>query len=455
MDLPLVYLDKMKSLLQHDYESYIDSFKQKNFVGIRVNTLKISVSQFKKLTNFDLEPVSWCDTGFYYNNNTRPAKSYFYNAGLFYIQEPSAMSTASVIPIEPDDKVLDICAAPGGKSTQIACKLSNKGVLVSNDISTSRCRALAKNIELFGIKNAIITNETPKNLSQKFKGYFNKIIVDAPCSGEGMFRKDKDSIKAWSQDKIKLCCNLQKEILFYAKEMLDFGGIIAYSTCTFEPKENEQIINQFLNENPEFELLDFDKTNGFENGKSEWVKDDFVNKNIHKCGRLWPHKVNGEGHFLALLKKTGQPKNIEIKKIKSIDKKFINECEQFFKKNLNISLFENLLLHKTSLFSVPKGIDLSGLRVFKSGFYLGDVKTKRFAPSQSLAMALKKDDAKFIINFNINDLNLTKYLKGESFKIDCDNDGWHLVCLKGYPIGWAKVQNKRLKNKYLASWINN
>lgn len=452
MDLPIKYIEKMQNLLGEEFKDYIKSFENKSFMGLRANTLKICPKDLQKLIPFLSNSIPWCETGFYYTDEYRPAKSPYYSAGLYYIQEPSAMSTASIIPIEKGDKVLDICAAPGGKSTQVACKLMGSGVLISNDISATRCKALLKNIELSGVSNAIVTNESPQNLAKKFKAYFNKIIVDAPCSGEGMFRKDKETIKSWETHKTEFCCDLQRKILKYAKEMLDDGGIIAYSTCTFAPEENEQMINEFILENPEFEIIDFDKSTGFENGRKNWISSNEIANGIEKTGRLMPYKVQGEGHFLALLKKSGTPKNIEIQKIKPINKKEIEEIQQFFKENLNIPIFQNLEIHKTSVFSIPNAIDLSGLRVVRSGFYLGELKTKRFEPSQAFAMGLKKQDAKNIITFNIDDENLIRYLKGESFNVESKKEGWHLVCIDNYPIGWGKVQKGRLKNKYLAGW---
>lgn len=453
MKLPLSYTEKMKNLLKEEYEEYIKSFDEPSYQGLRANTLKISPQELKEKLKINLEPIAWCETGFYYEKDVRPAKSPYYNAGLFYIQEPSAMSTGAMLPIEEGDRVLDICAAPGGKSTQVAAKLGKTGVLISNDISATRCKALLKNIEVFGLSNAIVINESPEKLAKKFKGYFNKIIVDAPCSGEGMFRKDKDTIKSWEEHKTEFCCSLQKEILKYAKEMLDFGGIIAYSTCTFAPEENEQIINDFLLENQEdFEILDFDKTTGFEKGRADWVKGENIISDIYKSGRLWPYKVKGEGHFLCLLRKKGVPIKPEVEKIKPVNKEKLKDLVEFFETFLNIPVFENIEIHGSSVFSIPDGINLDRLRVVRSGFYLGELKTKRFEPSQAFAMALKKEDAKLNITFKIDEPNLIRYLKGESIQAENKKDGWYLICLEEYPLGWGKVVKGRLKNKYLPGW---
>ncbi len=296
MNLPEKYISKMKELLKDEYKDYILSFDSGRYYGLRANTIKINPYDLKNKLKFNLQPISWCKEGFYYDETERPAKSPYYNAGLFYIQEPSAMSTASILDIKPGDRVLDLCAAPGGKSTQAGAKLKGCGIIVSNDISASRCKALLKNIEMSGIKNAVVTNETPERLALKFKRFFNRIIVDAPCSGEGMFRKDTAAIKSWEEHKSEICALMQKDILKCAAKMLSDGGIIAYSTCTFAPEENEEIINEFLNENTEFKLLDIDKSLGFDNGRFDWVKP--PNCQISKCGRLWPFKIKGEGHFL-------------------------------------------------------------------------------------------------------------------------------------------------------------
>ena len=451
MNLPQEYLDKMQKLLGNEFEAYLESFNEKRLYGLRVNTLKVEVEKFKQMVDWELESVPWCKEGFYYNGEeVRPAKHPFYSCGLFYIQEPSAMSTGAIIPIEPYDRVLDMCAAPGGKSTQVAAKLQGKGIIMSNDISSSRCMALLKNIELNGVKNAIITNEEPSKLAEKFEGFFNKIIVDAPCSGEGMFRKDEASIKSWETHKTDFCCSLQREILKAAAKLLANDGIIAYSTCTFAPEEDEGMIMEFLSENPEFEILDFDKSAGFSKGRVDWVENGIPE--LEKCGRLMPYKIKGEGHFLCLLHKKGEEKPFDVKKDKVADKKLLKDYFEFCKKYLNIEINENLVLHKESLFSVPYCLDLSRIRVKRSGLYLGECKKNRFEPSQAFAMSLKKEDVKISIDFDLEDERLSRYMKGESFNVDCE-DGWALVLVKGFPLGWGKVQKGRLKNKYLPSWM--
>ena len=449
MNLPEKYEMKMKNLLGNEFDDYLKSFDEKRYYGLRANTLKIQPDILEKKLGFKLEKVKWCKEGFYYSEEDRPAKHPYYNAGLFYIQEPSAMSTGSIIDIEPGDRVLDLCAAPGGKSTQVGAKLKNKGILVSNDISATRCKALLHNIEAAGISNAIITNETPEKLAIKFEGFFNKIIVDAPCSGEGMFRKDKDAVKSWEEHKTEICCKMQREILKNAAKMLCKGGVIAYSTCTFAPEEDEGMINEFINENNDFEILEVNKNYGFDRGRSEWVLHGM--KELDLCGRLWPHKVKGEGHFLALLKKKGAEESVIMPEIPPVNEKYLADYYDFMDRFMNIKICDNLEIHGKSLMRIPLGINLKGLRVMRSGLYIGDIKTKRFEPSQGFAMTLKKEDVKYSVDFSLEDIGLIRYLKGESFEIKA-NDGWNLICVDGFPLGWGKVQKGRLKNKYLPSW---
>lgn len=449
MKLPVEYEKKMKALLKEEYEEYIKSFNEPRYYGLRVNELKISAEDFVKISPWELTRVDWCDTGFYYDGtNHRPAKHPYYGAGVFYIQEPSAMSTGAVLDVKPGDRVLDLCAAPGGKSTQVAAKLKGEGILVTNDVSSGRCKALLKNIELSGIKNAVVTNETPEKLAKKFEGFFNKIIVDAPCSGEGMFRKDENAVKSWQTHKSEDCCKLQRQILASAARLLSPGGTIAYSTCTFAPEEDEGMISEFLRENKDFSLVDFDKTTGFIQGHPEWADG---NEELKKCGRLMPYKVKGEGHFLAILKKEGEDVYPSEKSINFVSKDY-EEYYRFFEENLNISPYGNLEKHKSGVISVPLGVDLSGLRVVRSGLYIGEIKKNRFEPSQAFAMTLKPEDVKRCVSFKSEEEALKRYLKGETIESQGE-DGWCLVCVENFPLGWGKRVKGRLKNKYLPGWI--
>lgn len=452
MYLPEKYKQTMRTLLKDEYEAYIDSFSKKHNVGMRINTQKISVKDFLKITPFELTPIPWISNGFYYNSKIQPAKHPHYYAGLYYIQEPSAMTPASLLPINEGDKVLDLCAAPGGKSTELGAKLKGSGVLISNDISATRAKALLKNIELQGIKNIVITSEPSNKLAEYFEGYFDKILVDAPCSGEGMFRKDPNIIKNWEQYGVDYYNKLQKDIVVSAIKMLKPGGLMMYSTCTFSPKENEGTIQYILDEFPEMTVEKLPKYKGFDRGKPEWVNGDST---LENCVRLWPHKIKGEGHFMALLKKSESAiSNSNLNKYRIENKKEMKYFEAFIEDNINIKFDKSLLeYHDYKIFVMPNNLPrLKGLRILRAGWYKGEEKKYRFEPSQAFAMGIKKDDFNHVINLSSKDEKTIKYLRGDTLTDFNLSNGWKLVCVDGYPLGFAKEVQGKLKNKYHTGW---
>ena len=452
MELPKLFEDNMIELLGAEYETYKACLDKPMHHGIRINTMKISVEEFLKINPFHLKPVPWCSNGFYYDEQLdKPSKHPYYYAGLYYIQEPSAMTPASVIPIEKGDRVLDICAAPGGKSTELAAKLDGTGVIVSNDISASRAKALLKNLEVFGATNSLIISEAPYKLAERFAGYFDKILIDAPCSGEGMFRKSNSMITAWENNGNQLFRDLQISILKEVVKMLKPGGKILYSTCTFAPLENEKSVEYLLSLDDTLKICDFDKFEGFDNGHPEWSE--AGNKGLIKCARLWPHRIEGEGHFVALVEKEGEASNslnygsYPIKKAK-----LTKETIDFFGLMNKDFDFNRIEMSQDKLYYIPDTFPaVRGLRILRCGLYLGEVKKNRFEPSQSLAMSLKASDFSNIIDLKSDDDRVNKYLKGETIDADGKN-GWALVCVDSYPLGWGKLNNGVLKNKYLPGW---
>jgi len=450
--LPEKYTERMKVLLgEEEYQEYLKSFEQKNVRGLRVNTLKISPEEFEKISPFSLKKIPWTENGYYYEDDVQPAKHPYYYAGLYYIQEPSAMTPAQLLPVEAGDCVLDVCAAPGGKSTELAAKLKGKGVLVSNDISNSRAKALLKNIELMGVKNAYVVSEIPEKLVAKFAGYFDKILIDAPCSGEGMFRKEPSMVKSWEEHGVEFFEKLQKGIIDSAVKMLKPGGKILYSTCTFSPEEDEGSMKYLLSKNEDFTIERPQKVwHEFAPGHPEWVDGP---EELKDCIRLWPHKLQGEGHFISLLSKQGE----EGRKANFLGKKkFVmpEEAAEFFSHVTMELPLENCVQVKEKLFCLPDAdIDMKGYRVLRSGLYLGDLKKNRFEPSQSLAMALKIEEYDQTVNFSSDDINVRKYLKGETLEFsDNDATGLFLICVDGFPLGWAKANKGKLKNKYHSGW---
>lgn len=445
MILPNNFEKAMEELLKSEYSSYKLSLEEPYYLGLRCNELKIDVKRFKEIAPFKLEEIPWVNNGFYYSTCEQPAKHPFYHAGLYYIQEPSAMTPASVMPIEEGDKVLDLCAAPGGKSTQLGAKLGNSGLLVCNDISPSRAKAIVKNIELFGIKNALVVSESPKKLETYFEGFFDKVLVDAPCSGEGMFRKDASMIKNWEATGPTYYEAIQKEILPSAQKMLKPGGYMVYSTCTFSPIENELMMEWFTKSYPQMELVSLKAEHGIEQGREA----------APQSLRLWPHKIKGEGHFVALLHKTdGQaPQTPNPFPLVNLKEQQLLEYSRFEKDVLNLELSrDQMLLIDENLYLLPKEIpNIKGLRVLKSGWALGELKKNRFEPSQAFASGLKKDELKSFFSLKVNDPEVIKYLKGDTLDKDVQ-EGYHMIGVEDFPLGWAKKTGHILKNKYSSGW---
>ncbi len=450
MQLPQIFIRDMKELLGENIESYMDSYKEPRWYGLRINTSKVSVEEFLKISPFKLQPIPWIENGFYYDGEVdKPGKHPYYFAGLYYLQEPSAMTPANRIPITPGEQVLDLCAAPGGKTTELGAKLERRGLLVSNDISNSRARILLKNLELFGLGNICVMSENPEKMVPNFTEYFDKILIDAPCSGEGMFRKDNKMIKSWEEEGPEYYAPIQKTLIIQAAKMLKPGGTMLYSTCTFNKEENEGTIEYLLEEYPEFELLNIEDYKGFRPGY------DTQGKTV----RIWPQYMNGEGHFLALIHKPciHQPNTSSLYKSKSKPVKLCEDLKNFWK-NISWELDPDkihVIGEKVYYLPVPMP-NLNKLRILRNGVLIGEVNKNRFEPSQALAMYLKKDEYQNVIDFNCEDIRVIKYLKGETLDVEDvlsnKDKGWYLVCVDGYPLGFAKAGNQMLKNKYAIGW---
>lgn len=456
MKLPQPFLEKMERLLGEEYEQYRESFAHARVHGIRVNTSKISVEAFLKITPFTLRPIPWAENGFYYDEQEAVTKHPHYFAGLYYVQEPSAMIPARILPVNPGEKVLDLCAAPGGKATELGAKLGRGGLLVANDISNSRAKGLLKNLELFGIGNMLVTSEAPKRLLAYFPEFFDKILIDAPCSGEGMFRKDTAMTADWLERGPSYYAEIQREILDTASKMVKPGGSIVYSTCTFDPEENEKNIQFFLEQHPEFSVQEIDDwALGFSHGRTE----ETGNPAMRQCVRIWPHKVEGEGHFAALLKKTCS----EIKKEERTEQrthhpaKILSKEAEAFLRQISLPLFSSgtLTNYDGKLYWLPDELgSIRGLRFLRTGLYLGEIAKNRFEPSQAFAMYLKAEEYPQSFSMSAEDPRVVKYLKGETIEAEeCTyQKGMVLVCVDGYPLGWAKMVNGVLRNKYYAGW---
>ncbi len=454
ISLPEEFLSRMKDMLGEEFLDFIDSYDKPRQLGLRANMLKVQPKELTKQLPFSLAPIPWTSNGFYYQEEERPARHPYYSAGLYYLQEPSAMTPASLLPVKPGDSVLDLCAAPGGKATELGAKLQGQGILVANDISNSRAKALLRNIELFGISNAFVTNETPAKLSRYFPEYFNKILVDAPCSGEGMFRKEPAVAAAWTPDKPAQCAKLQQEIVSRAVEMLMPGGLLLYSTCTFAPVENEGTISYLLEHYPDMELQEISIPESFDHGNPQWGNHD---PELMKTVRIWPHHAQGEGHFIALLKKKGEyilPHRSASGKMTKEERELLGEFFQDISSPMDQAAME--VRGEKAYLLPPLDINVRGIQFLRNGLYLGELKKNRFEPSQQLALALKPGEYAFCIHLDPSDERMERYLRGETLLIEESEakrpKGWQLLCVGDYPLGWGKLVNGILKNKYPAGW---
>lgn len=450
--LPKDFLAGMKELLGKEYDQYIKSYEEEWKPGLRVNTLKLSPEEFLEFSPWKLSPVPWTKNGFYYDSQDRPSRHPAYFAGLYYLQEPSAMTPAAMLPVKPGDRVLDLCAAPGGKSTELGARLKGRGMLVSNDISYSRARALLKNLELAGIPNICVTSESPEKLAEVWPEFFDKILVDAPCSGEGMFRRDEDMVKDWTAHGPSYYAPIQRQIAVQAVRMLKPGGMLLYSTCTFSRIEDEGNIEYILEHYPQMELctLDLPAVPGAVDGIG-----------LKGCMRLFPHRLKGEGHFLALLRKkkadVDMPGDSRPKPMKALKAMKDQDDLARFMESLSLEMDEDrMVLHQDHVYYLPEGLEWNlPLRFLRTGLFLGEVKKGRFEPSQALAMALKADQFDAVVRLGHEDERVVRYLKGETVELseaEGPIKGWCLVAMEDYPMGWAKGTGMSLKNKYYPGW---
>lgn len=470
-DLPQSFLDSMKEILGEDYEAFLAGFDGQRQYGLRVNTLKMNLEEFERIAPFHLKKVPWISNGYFYEAEDAPAKHPFYSAGLYYLQEPSAMTPASRLKVQPGERVLDLCAAPGGKATELGAALQGEGLLVANDINTARARALLRNLELFGISNSFVTNEPPHVLAERFPEFFHKIMVDAPCSGEGMFRKNPAVVDSWQEKGSEYFSKLQREIIVQAADMLLPGGMMFYSTCTFSPLENEKTITHLLKERPDMEVIPMEDYEGFAEGLTSY-RGEVFDESCKLCRRIWPHKMSGEGHFMALLhKKSGTQQQVQQtvsqssiwwEKCKGLNKEQKAAAEDFFS-HVNIAYDgKRIDVRGDNLYYLPAPkYDGRGLHFLRNGLFMGEFKKKRFEPSQPFALALHAQDFDQVLDFPADDERLSRYLRGETLDVsdliagEKKRKGWQLVMVAGHPLGFGKLVNNNLKNKYPAGWRKN
>ncbi len=442
INLPEKYKERMKTLLGEDYEAYEKSLSESPVRAFRVNTDKISVEDFEKICPFPYEKIPYTDNGFYFTYD-KIGNHPFHHAGMIYVQEPGAMAPAECLDINPDWAILDMCAAPGGKSTQLKNKLSEKGVLVSNEIIPSRCKILTGNIERLGLRNVITTCADTEKLTRSFHKDFDLIMVDAPCSGEGMFRKEEIAVSEWSEENVKKCAERQLEILDNAARLLKDGGYIIYATCTFSLEENEMVIDSFIKKYPEFGLVEVTPSVK-ENTCDGIFFEGCQCKNIHFARRFYPHKSKGEGQFMAVLKSTVEPstRKIDTKKGKEKENRLVTDfldsvLTEYNKSNIIVN--GDKVNYFTPDFPIPPAY-------FSCGVTIGEIKKNYIQPHHQFFMAMGKY-FKRKIDLDADSPELKKYLHGEEITADTDN-GWAVVTVNGCSVGGIKVVSGKGKNHY-------
>ena len=441
----------MKSVLSDGYPEFIEALETHDAVrGLRVNLLKTTPDKLIKDGEFKLEPLNYVDNGFILREERAMGASPYHHAGMVYMQDPGAMASAAALDVEPDWWVADLCAAPGGKSSQIAERLGKNGFILSNEYVPKRAKIIVGNFERLGVRNAIVTSLDTARIRDMYEGAFDLVVVDAPCSGEGMFRKSEEALEDWSDENVKICAERQKEILRNAHNLVKSGGYLLYSTCTYSPEENEEVVADFLRENDDYKLVKVKDTLEAITvpGIKKYAPD---TQNIEYARRFYPHVSDGEGQFLALMQRD---KNADIKQrilykdeAKPLSKQESVMVKSFFKEALikepdgrAMKVGENIVL-------ISHGCPIPKNSVFMSGVMIGEIKGSTFFPHHQFFSAYP-ELFKSRVELTRDDVRTMKYLGGEEIEVDASVKGWCAVLFEGAAIGGGKASSGKVKNHY-------
>ncbi len=474
VDLPKAFAERMQRLLDGEYEAFEASYGQARQYGLRRNLLKGTEEEFIGAMPFPLEKISWAREGFYYDAAVQPGRHVLHEAGAYYVQEPSAMAAVEALAPKPGERILDLCAAPGGKSTQIAGRMQGQGLLVSNEIIGERARILSQNVERMGVSNCVVCSEKPERIASLFPAFFDRVLVDAPCSGEGMFRKDEAARREWSRKAVQMCAERQALILDEAARTVKPGGVLVYSTCTFSPEENEGTVSAFLRAHEEYNIEETTLENSLSRGRGDWISQPA--EGLEHTLRLWPHLIRGEGHYIARLRKAGPqadnlPEAVMGKSARKSDarmavekmsgkgawqitgdKKLCKLIEDFLREDMGIGETwmarhpGRLVRFGEQIYLVSEEmISLTGIKVLRPGLQLVTEKKSRFEPAHALALSLLPEDGGRV--YGLSEREAAAYLRGES--IACGEErGWMVLSYAGYALGFGKASGGQIKNHY-------
>ncbi len=434
---------------EEEYMAFQQALAGRPHVGLRVNTLKIAPDALAERVPFVMEPVPWCPAGFRVVDGSRPGKHPYHAAGLYYLQEPSAMAPAEILAPQPGERVLDLAAAPGGKTTHLAALMQGEGLLIANDVQPKRVHEMTNNLDRWGATHLAVLAEQPRRLADRLGAFFDRVLVDAPCSGEGMFRKDAAARRTWTPNHVARCARIQEGILRHAARLVRPGGYLLYSTCTFAPEEDEGTIGRFLARHPDFAVEPIPPQYGFASAEPAWAN---APEEVRGAVRLWPHRLPGEGHFVALLRRAedaeapSSPPRLRPRPPRG-------ELLAHYKAFVEATLHEEpaprdrLAVFGNRLYALPEGLpDLKGLKVERFGWWLGTFKTNRFEPSHALALALTQDDFLETVDFAADDEATLAYLRRQPIAHP-GPDGWVVVTVDGFPLGWARRVQGVLKSR--------
>ncbi|MCM1266259.1 MAG: RsmF rRNA methyltransferase first C-terminal domain-containing protein [Bacteroidales bacterium] len=464
MKLPEAFLARMEHLLGGEYEAFLRSYGEERQYGLRRNPLKASEETFIRVMPFPLQKIAWAREGYSYDAASKPGSHVFHEAGAYYIQEPSAMAAVEALDPQPGERILDLCAAPGGKTTQIAGRMDGKGLLVANEVVGERAKILSQNVERMGIANCVVCSEKPERLSMLFPAFFDRVLVDAPCSGEGMFRKEPAARGEWSKEAVAMCADRQAAVMREAAKLVKPGGVLVYSTCTFSPEENEGTVSAFLREQEAYHIEDIPCGSLFSPGRQDWIME--AAPGIERTGRIWPHLQRGEGHFVARLRRNGageaaqapvERKRREAGGGKSrggvrSDSELCKLADGFLRDELEVteawrdSHTGRLFRFGEQIYLMPGEMPpLAGIRVLRPGLQLMTEKKKRFEPAHALALSLKPDDIgkKREVSYE----EALGWLRGESLSCQ-DEEGWTALFYEGFCLGFGKASAGQMKNHY-------